>query len=84
MFTSAPSSTRVSISTAVCTVMWRQPAIRAPLSIFDGPYFFLMAMSPGISFSAKVISLRPHSAKERSAIDNWKIYFKQVYREVYW
>ena len=30
--TVAPSAVRVSISTAVCTVMWRQPAIRAPSS----------------------------------------------------
>ena len=30
--TSAPSATSVSISTAVWIVMWRQPAMRAPLS----------------------------------------------------
>ena len=30
--TSAPSATRVSISTAVCTVMCSEPAIRAPAS----------------------------------------------------
>ena len=28
--TSAPRATRVSISTAVCTVMWIEPAMRAP------------------------------------------------------
>jgi hypothetical protein len=32
--TSAPSCTRVSMSTAVWMVMWRQPAIRAPASGF--------------------------------------------------
>jgi hypothetical protein len=30
--TSAPSSTSVSISTAVCTVMWSEPMMRAPAS----------------------------------------------------
>ena len=30
--TSAPRATRVSISTAVCTVMWSEPVIRAPFS----------------------------------------------------
>lgn len=65
--TLAPSSTRVSMRTAVCTVMCRQPAIRAPFKIFPGPYFFLMAIKPGISFSAMVISFRPHSDKDKSA-----------------
>jgi hypothetical protein len=32
--TSAPRSTSVSISTAVCTVMCKEPAIRAPFSGF--------------------------------------------------
>ncbi len=32
--TSAPSSTSVSIRTAVCTVMWSEPEIRAPASGF--------------------------------------------------
>ena len=35
--TSAPSSTKVSIRTAVWMVMWRQPAMRAPLSGFVTP-----------------------------------------------
>uniref|UniRef100_A0A1B6GEC6 Adenosylhomocysteinase n=1 Tax=Cuerna arida TaxID=1464854 RepID=A0A1B6GEC6_9HEMI len=56
--TSAPSSSKVSISTAVCTVMCRQPAIRAPLSIFWGPYLLRRDIRPGISFSASMISLR--------------------------
>ena len=30
--TSAPRAIRVSISTAVCTVMWSEPVIRAPFS----------------------------------------------------
>ena len=30
--TSAPSAVRVSISTAVCTVMWSEPMMRAPAS----------------------------------------------------
>lgn len=66
--TSAPNSMRVSIRTAVCTVMCKQPAIRAPFKIFWGPYFFLIAIRPGISCSAKIISFRPHSANVKSAI----------------
>lgn len=68
LFTSAPSSTRVSMSTAVCTVMWRHPAILAPLRIAEGPYLRRIAMRPGISFSASIISFRPNSAKEMSAV----------------
>merc|ERR1719250_518142 len=65
--TSAPSSRRVSMRTAVCTVMWRQPAILAPLRGLEGPYFCLRYIRPGISFSARVSSLRPQSAREMSA-----------------
>ena len=65
--TSAPSATSVSISTAVCTVMCSDPAIRAPASGFDSPYCSRMAISPGISCSARPISLRPNSARFRSA-----------------
>lgn len=43
-------------------VMWRQPAILAPLRIFIGPYFLRIAIKPGISFSAISISARPHAA----------------------
>src|SRR6476660_4482065 len=43
--------------------MWRQPAIRAPLSGLVRPYFSRSAIRPGISFSANSISLRPHSAR---------------------
>merc|ERR1719159_112884 len=64
---SAPSSTRVSMRTAVWTVMWRQPAMRAPLSGLDGPYLVRIFISPGISFSDISITLRPHSARLMSA-----------------
>ena len=50
--TSAPSALSVSISTAVWMVMCRQPAIRAPASGFDWPYFRRRAIRPGISCSA--------------------------------
>ena len=36
--TSAPSSTRVSMSTAVWIVMCSEPAMRAPVSGLVGPY----------------------------------------------
>ncbi len=65
--TSAPSSTRVSIRTAVWTVMCSEPMILAPLSGFAEPNSARVAMSPGISCSARRISLRPNSASERSA-----------------
>src|SRR3989304_1622267 len=64
--TSAPSSRSVSISTAVWIVMCKQPAMRAPRSGFVRPYFSRNAISPGISFSARSISLRPHSARRSS------------------
>lgn len=53
--------------------MCKQPAIRAPFNGFDPPYFWRQAIKPGISFSAKMISLRPHSANEISAIGWQKI-----------
>ena len=64
--TDAPSSTSVSMSTAVSMVMCSEPVTRTPLSGFCGPYFARMAMRPGISCSATSISLRPQSARERS------------------
>jgi hypothetical protein len=64
--TFAPSSISVSMSTAVSTVMCKQPAIRAPVNGFDGPYFRRSAISPGISFSASMIFFRPRSASDRS------------------
>src|SRR3954452_23554379 len=65
--TSAPSATRVSMSTAVCTVMCREPAIRAPDSGLLSPYLSRIAIRPGISCSASWISVRPKSADARSA-----------------
>ncbi len=53
--TCAPSATSVSMSTAVCTVMCSDPAIRAPASGWVGPNSSRRAISPGISFSASRI-----------------------------
>ena len=47
--------------------MCKEPVMRAPLSGFEAPNSFLIAIKPGISCSANCISLRPKSAKERSA-----------------
>src|SRR5688500_1075389 len=68
--TSAPRSTSVSIRTAVCTVMCKLPMIFAPLSGCLPRYSARTVISPGISCSARRISLRPHSASERSATLN--------------
>ena len=65
--TSAPRLTSVSISTAVCTVMCSEPEMRAPASGRTSAYSRRSAIRPGISCSARVISLRPNSASERSA-----------------
>src|SRR5436190_22281528 len=64
--TSAPSAVRVSISTPVWMVMCSEPAMRAPLSAFFGPYSSRVAIRPGISISAMVSSLRPQSARPMS------------------
>jgi hypothetical protein len=69
--TSAPRATRVSMRTAVWMVMWRQPAIRAPLRGWSAAYLARVAIKPGISFSARSISLRPKAARERSATLNF-------------
>ena len=61
--TSAPSATNVSINTAVCMVICKHQAIRAHESGLLDPNSSLKAMSPGISDSANVISLRPRSAR---------------------
>ena len=72
--TSAPRAASVSISTAVCTVMCSEPMMRAPLSGWLSPYSSRMAMRPGISCSASVISLRPNSAREMSAtLKSWRV-----------
>src|SRR3569623_655173 len=68
--TAAPSVTSVSTSTAVSIVMWRQPATRAPLSGALSLYSARSDISPGISFSAMRIFLRPSSASVRSLILN--------------
>src|SRR5258708_17491080 len=65
--TSAPSEVSVSISTAVWIVMCSEPVMRAPFSGWASPYSRRSAISPGISCSASVISLRPKSARDRSA-----------------
>ncbi len=65
--TRAPSATSVSMSTAVCTVMCSDPEIRAPRSGCWSAYSRRVAMRPGISCSASSISLRPNSARDRSA-----------------
>ena len=49
--TSAPRATSVSMSTAVCTVMCNDPAMRAPASGCSSMYL-RKAISPGISCSA--------------------------------
>src|SRR5205807_1246495 len=66
--TLAPRATSVSMRTAVWIVMWIEPAMRAPARGWLSPYSARRAMSPGISSSARVISLRPNSAREMSAI----------------
>src|SRR5437588_1263812 len=65
--TSAPSATRVWMSTAVCTVMCSEPVMCAPLSGWRSAYSWRVAIRPGISCSASSISLRPKSASCRSA-----------------
>ena len=63
----APSTARVSISTAVWMVMCSEPVMRAPARGWVSAYSARRAISPGISCSASRISLRPKSARERSA-----------------
>ena len=65
--TSAPSATRVSIRTAVWIVMCSDPAILAPERGLLSEYRSRIAIRPGISCSARVISVRPKSARLRSA-----------------
>ena len=58
----APKACKVSINTAVCMVICRQPAMRAPRRGCCCWYRWRSAISPGISVSAMAISLRPKSA----------------------
>jgi hypothetical protein len=51
------------MSTAVWMVMCSEPVMRTPASGLLAPYFLRMDIRPGISCSAMVISLRPHSAR---------------------
>ena len=55
------------MSTAVCTVMCSEPAMRAPLSGWLAPNSSRSAIRPGISCSARRIWWRPASARHRSA-----------------
>ena len=57
--TSAPRAARVSIRTAVCTVMCSDPVMRAPFSGWADACSSRVAIRPGISCSARAISLRP-------------------------
>src|SRR4051812_10241378 len=65
--TSAPSEVSVSIRTAVWIVMCSEPVMRAPRNGCSPAYFSRSDMRPGISCCASSISLRPYSARERSA-----------------
>ena len=65
--TSAPSAVSVSMRTAVWIVMCSEPEIRQPASGFDSPNSLRVAIRPGISCSARIISLRPKGASSRSA-----------------
>ena len=47
--------------------MCSEPVIRTPRNGCAAVYFRRIAINPGISASAMEISLRPHSARERSA-----------------
>src|SRR5580658_6529289 len=48
-------------------VMWSEPVMRTPARGFSAAYLRRMDIRPGISCSAIEISLRPQSARERSA-----------------
>src|SRR5579862_8037786 len=65
--TLAPRALKVSIRTAVWMVMCREPMIRRPLRGCLEAYSSRTDIRPGISCSASMISLRPQSARERSA-----------------
>lgn len=73
----APTAVRVSIRTAVCVVTCKQPDMRAPFKGLLGPYFRLMSINPGISFSASAMCFLPNSAKVMLAAQIEK---KIVYR----
>ena len=58
--TVAPRSAKVSMRTAVWIVMCSEPVIRTPARGLSAACFSRMAMRPGISFSAMLISLDPN------------------------
>src|SRR5437764_12593423 len=55
------------MSTAVWIVIWIEPAMRAPANGWLSPNSARRAIRPGISSSARRISLRPKSARSMSA-----------------
>ncbi len=61
--TDAPKAARLSMSTAVSTVMCNDPVMRTPCSGLAWAYLRRMAMRPGISCSAMSMALRPYSAR---------------------
>src|ERR1700694_6243352 len=65
--TSAPRAFSVSISTAVWILICSEPAMRAPFRGCRAAYSARIAISAGISDAAMRISLRPQSARDRSA-----------------
>ncbi|MCY1211911.1 hypothetical protein D9M71_85790 [compost metagenome] len=65
--TSAPSATKVSISTPVWMVMWMQPRIFAPRKGCWAAYLRRRPIRAGISDSAMISSRRPQAAREMSA-----------------
>ena len=65
--TSAPRMVSVSTRTAVWTVMWSEPLIRAPARGCSSANSARRAIRPGISCSARRISLRPNSYSAMSA-----------------
>merc|ERR1719218_406497 len=64
--TLAPIAAKVSMSTPVWIVMWREPLMLRPLKGLASPNSLRQFIKPGISCSAKVNSLRPNSAKPMS------------------
>ena len=65
--TCAPRATKVSISTAVWTVICSDPVMLAPARGCSSAYSRRSAIRPGISTSARSISRRPKSACPMSA-----------------
>ena len=59
---------KVSINTAVSMVICNDPVIFLPFSGLSGPYFALVAMRPGISFSDIEIAFLPSCARSISFI----------------